>query len=57
MQLRGNLVEVEVVLTLKTTFSVGVGGWLDYWTKAISSSKLRLKLKMSLATKDDYKQA
>ena len=31
MQLRGNLVEVEVVLSLKTTFSVGVGGWVGGW--------------------------
>ena len=47
MQLRGNLVEVEVVLSFKTTFSVGVAG--ENGIKAISSSKLRLKLKMSLA--------
>ena len=51
MQLRGNLVEDEVVLSLKTTFSVGVGGWVagENKIKAISSSKFKLKLKMSLA--------
>ena len=31
MQLRGNLVEVEVVLSLKTTVSVGVGGGVAGW--------------------------
>ena len=50
-------VDIEVVLSLETTFSVGVGGEVLGWVagengiKAISSSKLnlKLKLKMSLA--------
>ena len=47
--------EVEVVLSLETTFSVGVAG--EIGSKAISSSKikLKLKLKMSLAKVIPYK--
>ena len=42
--------EVEVVLSLETTFLVGVVGWVGGWvagdngSKAISSSNLKLKL-------------
>ena len=65
MQLRGILVEVEVVLSLKTTFSVWVVWWVVGWPagenriKAISSSKimLKLRLKMSLAKNDLLEQA
>ena len=50
-------VKVEVVLSLETTFSVGVGGWLagENGTKAISTQdqmKLKLKFELSLAIKN-----
>ena len=49
MQLRGNLVEVEIMLSLKTYF-FGRVGWWGGWVagenriKAISSSTLKMSL-------------
>ena len=51
-----SLVEVDIEVEFETTFSVGLGWWVgglvagENRIKAISSSKLKLKLKMSLAT-------
>ena len=43
MQLRGNLVEVEVVLSLKTTVSVGVGGGVAGWLEKMGLRQYYLR--------------
>ena len=56
--LEETLVKVEAMLSPETTFSVGVVGWVagENLIKAISSSKFKLKLKMSLAISQHISQ-
>ena len=38
-------VEVEVVLSLETTFSVGVGGWVGGWLEKMGLKLSQLKIR------------